>query len=67
MDEKRPPGVTVDLIEVAIIVAATLWFEPLVALVIALAILLGVLFAWLMHRARRNDAPISIIERKAPR
>ena len=48
-------------------IAATLWFEPLVALVMALAILLGVLFAWLMSRARRNDAPISIIDRRAQR
>ena len=67
VEEKTPPGIILDLIEVAIVIAATLWFEPLVALVIGLAILLGMLFAWLMGRARRSDSPISIIERKAPR
>ena len=67
MEEKRPPGIIGDLIEVAIVIAATLWFEPWVALGIGLSILLGLFFAWLMSRARRNDSPISIIDRKAPR
>jgi len=65
--DKRPAGVILDLIEVAIVIAATLWYEPWAALVLALTILLGLLFAWLMSRARRKDAPISIIDRQVPR
>ncbi len=65
--EKRPAGAIGELIEVAIIIAATLTFEPVAALILTLTILVGVLFAWLMSRARGNDAPISIIDRKATR
>jgi len=67
VEEKTPPGIIGDLIEVAIVIAAALWYEPWAALVLALTILLGVLFAWLMSRARRNGGRISIIDRQAPR
>ncbi|HXN49426.1 MAG TPA: MJ0042-type zinc finger domain-containing protein [Bryobacteraceae bacterium] len=51
----------------ALVVLALVINQPVVALFAAASILIGVLFAWLIGRARRNDAPISIIERKAPR
>ena len=58
----------VDLwVSLALVVLAVVVNQPLVALVIAVAILVGLVFAWLISRARRNDAPTSIIERKSTR
>ncbi len=41
--------------------------QPGLALLAVVSILVGLLFAWLMSRARRNNAPISIIDRQARR
>jgi DNA-directed RNA polymerase subunit RPC12/RpoP len=64
---RRPPPDPRLWVLVALLVFLVFRDQPGLALFVVVSILVGVVFAWLMSRARRNDAPISIIERKAPR
>jgi hypothetical protein len=64
---RRPPPDLRFWLMITVIIALVVRDQPGLAFLAVVSILVGLLFAWLMGSARKNDAPISIIERKAPR
>jgi hypothetical protein len=51
---------------VAALVAVAAYSEPAVAILAVLAIVVGAGLAWLMRAARKDDEPLSIIDRSRP-
>ena len=49
----------------AMVLGAVFWEQPVLALFALISILVGLLFAWLIGRARWGDGPVSIVGRKS--